>query len=143
MLHSKYGHGFYDCLFSLPCPSFFTDALRIGAQNYLPTENDVLRARVKTKGITETKFTVGQLQYVTSPQSLHLTTTLCRIHMFDVGGQRSERKKWIHCFESVTSIIFCTALSEYDQVLLEEKNQASPTCSMYSQSHWRFLESND
>ena len=43
--------------------------------------------------------------------------------MFDVGGQRSERKKWIHCFESVTSIIFCTALSEYDQVLLEERNQ--------------------
>lgn len=42
--------------------------------------------------------------------------------MFDVGGQRSERKKWIHCFESVTSIIFCTALSEYDQVLLEEHN---------------------
>lgn len=43
--------------------------------------------------------------------------------MFDVGGQRSERKKWIHSFESVTSIIFCTALSEYDQVLLEEKNR--------------------
>ena len=43
--------------------------------------------------------------------------------MFDVGGQRSERKKWIHCFESVTSIIFCTALSEYDQVLLEDRNQ--------------------
>jgi len=43
--------------------------------------------------------------------------------MVDVGGQRSERKKWIHNFESVTSIIFCTALSEYDQVLLEEKNQ--------------------
>jgi guanine nucleotide-binding protein G(i) subunit alpha len=45
--------------------------------------------------------------------------------MFDVGGQRSERKKWIHCFENVTSIIFCVALSEYDQVLLEEANQVS------------------
>jgi hypothetical protein len=45
--------------------------------------------------------------------------------MFDVGGQRSERKKWIHCFEAVTSIIFCVALSEYDQVLLEEKEQVS------------------
>ena len=45
--------------------------------------------------------------------------------MFDVGGQRSERKKWIHCFENVTSIIFCVALSEYDQVLLEESNQVS------------------
>lgn len=43
--------------------------------------------------------------------------------MFDVGGQRSERKKWIHCFENVTSIIFCVALSEYDQVLLEETTQ--------------------
>jgi len=30
---------------------------------------------------------------------------------------------WIHCFETVTSIIFCVALSEYDQVLLEESNQ--------------------
>lgn len=48
--------------------------------------------------------------------------------MFDVGGQRSERKKWIHCFESVTSIIFCTALSEYDQVLLEQRNQVRHTC---------------
>jgi guanine nucleotide-binding protein G(i) subunit alpha len=47
--------------------------------------------------------------------------------MFDVGGQRSERKKWIHCFENVTSIIFCVALSEYDQVLLEESSQVSST----------------
>jgi len=46
--------------------------------------------------------------------------------MFDVGGQRSERKKWIHCFENVTSIIFCVALSEYDQVLLEESSQVGP-----------------
>lgn len=43
--------------------------------------------------------------------------------MFDVGGQRSERKKWIHCFESVTAIIFCVALSEYDMVLAEDDEQ--------------------
>ena len=41
--------------------------------------------------------------------------------MFDVGGQRSERKKWIHCFEDVTAIIFCVAMSEYDQVLHEDE----------------------
>ncbi|TEB37720.1 heterotrimeric G-protein alpha subunit, GPA3-like protein [Coprinellus micaceus] len=86
---------------------FFGEVLRIGTPGYLPNETDVLRARQKSVGITETRFTMGQLS----------------IHMFDVGGQRSERKKWIHCFESVTSIIFCTALSEYDQVLLEEKTQ--------------------
>lgn len=42
--------------------------------------------------------------------------------MVDVGGQRSERKKWIHCFENVTAVIFMVALSEYDQVLFEDKN---------------------
>jgi len=37
--------------------------------------------------------------------------------MVDVGGQRSERRKWIHCFEGVTSVLFLVAISEYDQVL--------------------------
>jgi hypothetical protein len=45
--------------------------------------------------------------------------------MFDIGGQRWERKKWIHHFKSVTGIIFCTALSEYDQILLEEPKTVS------------------
>lgn len=42
--------------------------------------------------------------------------------MFDIGGQRSERKKWLHCFDNVQTLIFCTALSEYGQVLLEKPN---------------------
>lgn len=32
--------------------------------------------------------------------------------LFDVGGQRNERRKWIHLFEGVTAVIFCAALSE-------------------------------
>jgi len=43
--------------------------------------------------------------------------------MVDVGGQRTERRKWIHCFDSVTSILFCSALSEYDQKLREDSTQ--------------------
>lgn len=88
-------------------PYFFENVRRIGSPDYVPNEDDVLRARSKTTGIAETRFNMGQLS----------------IHLFDVGGQRSERKKWIHCFEAVTSIIFCVALSEYDQVLLEESGQ--------------------
>ena len=68
--------------------------------------------------------------------------------MFDVGGQRSERKKWIHCFEDVTAIIFCVAMSEYDQVLHEDET----TVSIYLSSEqslrlppkssfdWKFLK---
>ncbi|TFK68867.1 heterotrimeric G-protein alpha subunit, GPA3-like protein [Pluteus cervinus] len=88
-------------------PYFFSEVLRIGAPNYIPNEVDVLRARQQSTGTTATCFSIGTLS----------------IRMVDVGGQRSERKKWIHCFESVTSIIFCTALSEYDQTLLEEQSQ--------------------
>ena len=60
---------------------FFSNIRKIGAPDYVPDEADVLRARTKTTGISETRFNMGQLS----------------IHMFDVGGQRSERKKWIHC----------------------------------------------
>ncbi|KAI3624151.1 GPA2 [Malassezia furfur] len=86
---------------------FFEQAQRIASSTYLPSEQDVLHARSKTVGIMETHFRMGELS----------------IHLVDVGGQRSERRKWIHCFEAVTSIIFCVALSEYDQVLLEDNRQ--------------------
>ena len=43
--------------------------------------------------------------------------------MIDVGGQRSERVNWLPCFQNVTSVIFCVALSEYDQVLEEDPKQ--------------------
>ncbi len=41
--------------------------------------------------------------------------------MYDVGGQRSERRKWIDCFDQVDAVIFVAALSEYDQTLAESK----------------------
>jgi len=50
--------------------------------------------------------------------------------MFDVGGQRNERKKWIHCFQGVTAVIFCVALSEYDQTLYEDESQNRMTESL-------------
>ena len=88
---------------------YFLDAApRIAMDSYIPTQEDVLHARSKTVGISETRFEMGRG---------------LAIHLVDVGGQRSERNKWIHCFDAVTSVIFCVALSEYDQVLLEDSNQ--------------------
>ena len=43
--------------------------------------------------------------------------------MFDVGGQRDERRKWIQCFNDVTAIIFVTACSSYNMVLREDPGQ--------------------
>jgi len=86
--------------------AYYMDALdRLCAADYIPTEQDVLRTRVKTTGIIETTFEYKDLNFT----------------LIDVGGQRSERKKWIHCFEDVTAIIFCVGLSAYDQVLIEDE----------------------
>jgi len=86
--------------------AYYLNALdRIASPHYVPTQQDVLRTRVKTTGIIETQFNFKGLHF----------------KMFDVGGQRSERKKWIHCFEGVTAIIFCVAMSGYDLVLAEDE----------------------
>jgi guanine nucleotide-binding protein G(q) subunit alpha len=87
---------------------YYLDSLdRICLKDYLPTEQDVLRVRVPTTGIIEYPFMLENITF----------------RMVDVGGQRSERRKWIHCFENVTSIMFLAALSEYDQVLVESDNE--------------------
>ncbi len=42
------------------------------------------------------------------------------ISLIDVGGQRSERKKWLNCFDSVNGVVFVVAMSEYDETLSED-----------------------
>ncbi|XP_073908200.1 guanine nucleotide-binding protein G(q) subunit alpha isoform X1 [Castor canadensis] len=86
---------------------YLNDLDRVADPSYLPTQQDVLRVRVPTTGIIEYPFDLQSVIF----------------RMVDVGGQRSERRKWIHCFENVTSIMFLVALSEYDQVLVESDNE--------------------
>lgn len=86
---------------------YLTDLDRIAAEDYVSTLQDILRVRAPTTGIIEYPFDLEEI----------------RFRMVDVGGQRSERRKWIHCFENVTSIIFLVALSEYDQILFESDNE--------------------
>jgi hypothetical protein len=63
--------------------------------------------RVRTTGIVLTEFQEGPYSYT----------------IVDVGGQRSERRKWIHCFDDVKAIIFLVGLSGYHQVMFEDNSQ--------------------
>nr|QUF61610.1 guanine nucleotide-binding protein subunit alpha-1 [Ustilago esculenta] len=85
---------------------YYSDLDRLFSPSYFPTEGDILRCRNKTTGIIETTFPLQDRVY----------------RIFDVGGQRSERKKWIHCFENVTAVLFCVAQSGYDSCLVEDKD---------------------
>ncbi|KAH8253821.1 hypothetical protein KR032_007083 [Drosophila birchii] len=92
----------------IDCAKYFLDRVStIKNPNYTPNEQDILRCRVLTSGIFETRFQVDKVNF----------------HMFDVGGQRDERRKWIQCFNDVTAIIFVTACSSYNMVLREDPTQ--------------------
>lgn len=86
---------------------YFEAILRIANPRYLPTTDDVLRSRVRTTGIVQSDFKINNTTFT----------------MFDVGGQRNERRKWIHCFDHVNAVCFVAAISEFDQVLYEDDSQ--------------------
>ncbi|KAI0719072.1 heterotrimeric G protein alpha subunit 4 [Cerioporus squamosus] len=85
---------------------YFSDLDRLFDPAYVPNEQDIVHARARTIGITETVFTLRDHDML----------------MVDVGGQKSERRKWIHCFQDVTSILFLVSLSGFDQCLVEDKD---------------------
>lgn len=94
--------------FQLPdsAPYFLNRIAIIGGADYVPSDADILHSRVRTTGIVEDTYEIdGNI-----------------FKMFDVGGQRNERKKWIHCFSDVTAMLFVAALSAYNLKLYEEES---------------------
>ncbi|KAJ3229929.1 Guanine nucleotide-binding protein G(o) subunit alpha [Chytriomyces hyalinus] len=89
------------------CAYFLSDAGKFLASTFQPSEMDILKARIMTTTVTESNFKVDA------------KTTL---RVYDVGGQRSERKKWAPYFQDVKAIIFLIAISSYDQVCMEDES---------------------
>lgn len=104
---------------SLDNIQYYMDNLdRIAADDYVPNDEDCLRCRAATTGIQEMKCTVEGVDFL----------------IVDVGGQRSERRKWAHCFEEVSAIIFFVSLSEFNQTLFEDgvTNRMVESLSLFS-----------
>jgi len=84
---------------------FIANIDRIASEDYIPSKDDCLHVRVRTTGIVEEKLTINNRSF----------------KIVDVGGQRSERRKWINCFDGVTGLIFVESLISYDQMLYEDE----------------------
>ena len=101
-------------------PYFLDQAERLAEPSFLPSDEDVLRARSITSGIVVVPFQTAKLKF----------------ELVDVGGQRSERKKWIQCFDNVTAgqfvlnvfiltvfaVLFVISLSDFNQRLYEDSS---------------------
>lgn len=77
------------------------------APDYVPSHDDILRTRQATAGVIETKFVIEKSMF----------------EFIDVGGQRGERRKWIHCFDHISAMFYVSSLSGYSQVLDEDTTQ--------------------
>jgi len=86
------------------CSYFLDNVTRLAEAEYVPTASDVLFCRVKTTGIVEHNLTIDRSEFL----------------IVDVGGQRNERRKWIHCFENVTAMIFVADVGGYDKTMVED-----------------------
>jgi GTPase SAR1 family protein len=93
---------------------YIKNAPRFVNESFEPTNEDILRARMRTSGIIETKFELEGMEFT----------------IVDVGGQRTERRKWLHCFDNVTAVIYLAALDEYDMKLEEDQNTNRMTESL-------------
>ena len=83
---------------------YFDNAFKFQDPHYYCTDRDIIMGRIKTTGITENTFQVRNAV----------------LKVLDAGGQRSERKKWIHFFQDINAIVFVLAVLEYDQTLYED-----------------------
>lgn len=98
---------------------FFDELSRLADPDYVPSNQDILRTRVRTSGIVEMSWMASGTEF----------------KLFDVGGQRNERRKWIHCFDNVQAVLFVAAISEYDQGLYEDdtSNRLEEALSLFSE----------
>jgi len=90
---------------------------RFCEDNFVPTEEDSVMARIRTTGIVVTNLE-SKIQKVDKDEP-----DMLQFQVVDVGGQRNERKKWIHCFDDVSAILFIVNLAGYDQVMFEDNTR--------------------
>eukprot|EP01084_Bolivina_argentea_P186760 321826_1 len=98
---------------------FINDIDRIVDSNYIPTEKDVLLSYSLTVGITTETFKINETRFA----------------IVDTGGQRTERRKWISCYDEVFCLIFVVDISGYNKVLMEDNTQNRMSDSLQCFQH--------
>jgi len=86
---------------------FWNDIDRIAASDYIPSKQDIINVRYRTTGMIDKRFAINDRKY----------------HIFDVGGQKSERKKWFRYVDDVRAVVFVVSLACYNEVMYEDQTK--------------------
>ncbi|KAH7925987.1 G-alpha-domain-containing protein [Leucogyrophana mollusca] len=101
---------------------FLNDTARIATVDYVPTEADIVRARLRTFGVEEHRFMMENGTHgPTGGLGSALTSNVgSEWYVYDVGGSRNMRPQWVSYFDDVQAIIFLAPLA-FNQVLDEDR----------------------
>jgi hypothetical protein len=95
------------------CQSFLKAIDRVTQDDYTPSIEDTLWNYVRTSGIHGISLQGQITKYIPDTQDIKIV---------DIGGRRSERKKWIQAFDGVSTLFFFVDISGYDETLAEARN---------------------
>jgi len=109
---------------------FMENITRFCDPSFIPEEEDVVMARIRTTGIVTTEF---DQKNIDSKEEWDKTI---HYQIIDVGGQRAERKKWMHCFDDVKAILFVVNMAGYNMVLFEDEkvNRVHEELSLFQET---------
>jgi len=86
---------------------FLSKATKVFHPSFRSSYEDFVRSRITTTSISDALYTIEGIPF----------------HVFDAGGQRSERQKWIHLFEGISAVIFVAALDHFCSMLFEDESK--------------------
>ncbi|KIK55579.1 hypothetical protein GYMLUDRAFT_230926 [Collybiopsis luxurians FD-317 M1] len=96
---------------------FFLNELdRIATRQYVVTDDDIVRARLRTVGIQEYR-----LRFKDAPLDAPKINGAWEWRIYDVGGCRTNRPAWLPFFENTNVIIFLCPVSCFDERLEEDR----------------------
>eukprot|EP01084_Bolivina_argentea_P086535 156425_1 len=93
---------------------FWNSMDRLKKPGYVPNDDDILHVRSRTTGVVDKEFKLKNTNF----------------HIYDVGGQKSERRKWIHFFNEVDAVLFVISLACYDQLMYQDTSTNCMTDSL-------------
>lgn len=101
---------------------------RFADPQFTVEEEDVVMARIRTTGIVTTEFDQK------NPDAKDEWSRMIHYQVIDVGGQRAERKKWMHCFDDVKAVLFVVNMAGYNMVLFEDptKNRMQEALELFA-----------
>lgn len=85
--------------------SSFDNVKRIAQENYIPTKEDILKAYLRTSGISKLQLRINNC---------------INVELVDIGGNKTERNLWQKQFQGVDLMIFVVSLLDFDQFMFED-----------------------